>query len=384
MSNITVVLSNKRAQMALMNEKFFDPISIVVPTYKEAKNLPHLIERLLKIRASFSGFEILIVDDNSDDGSEEYISGLQSSEIRIHVRKSNRGLSPSVIDGIRMAQFDQVCVMDADLSHPPESIPELVEMLVGSKADMVVGSRYVKGGQIDLEWSWFRHFNSQMATLLARPFTNIKDPMSGFFVLRKKLFDEAKDLNPIGYKIALELIVKGNAKLVKEVPIHFSDRLLGESKLTVKEQLNYIRHIKRLFDYRFGNLSYFLQFGISGTLGLLANLSVLKVLLLVGLPLRLSVGLAIVLSMGVTFLGNRFVTFNHGKEMPWLKQYFSFVSACAVGALVNWAVTVNLIQKFLMSPTAAALIGVGAGMGFNFVFSRYIIFRSSIVGPSKK
>src|SRR5207247_2034186 len=170
------------------------------------------------------------------------------------VRTANRGLSPAVLDGLRAARHDRLVVMDADLSHPPEKIPDLLAALEGG-ADFVIGSRYVPGGSTDAEWGLFRWLNSKLATLLARPLTSAKPPMAGFFAWRRGTFEAGVDLNPIGYKIGLELIVKCRCRKIAEVPIHFADRKVGQSKLSFREQLRYLQHLRRLFIYQYPNWS---------------------------------------------------------------------------------------------------------------------------------
>ena len=144
--------------------------------------------------------------------------------------------------------------MDADLSHPPSAIPSMVERLQRGESDFVLGSRYIEGGSIHDDWSFFRQLNSIIPSLLARPLCPLKDPMSGFFAIRRAEMPEASRLSPIGYKIALEIFVKGDFGKASEVPIHFADRQHGESKLSLKEQLNFLRHLARLYAYklRFG------------------------------------------------------------------------------------------------------------------------------------
>src|SRR5262249_36551716 len=144
-----------------------------------------------------------------------------------------------------------VC-MDADLSHPPEILPRMIETLEKNQAEFVIGSRYVTGGSISAEWSLLRHLNSSVATLMARSFCRAKDALSGFFALPRAVLDRAEALNPIGYKIGLELIVKGGCSRIVELPIHFSERRLGQSKLGLREQLNYLRQLKHLADFKFG------------------------------------------------------------------------------------------------------------------------------------
>jgi dolichol-phosphate mannosyltransferase len=227
-------------------------ISIVVPTYKEVENLPHLTKA---VSDAFSGrgwdYEILFVDDDSQDGSEEVCTELAETEpVRIEVRKGERGLATAVIRGIELSKGDIVVVMDADLSHPASAIPEMVERLQSAESDFVLGSRYVEGGTIHDDWTLFRKLNSVIPSLLARPLCHLRDPMSGFFAIRRADMPDASRLSPIGYKIALEIFVKGNFQHASEVPIHFSDRQYGESKLSLKEQLNFLRHVARLYGYK--------------------------------------------------------------------------------------------------------------------------------------
>ena len=222
------------------------PVTIVVPTYEEAENIPGLVAGIEKIADENSlDVELLICDDNSQDGTPDVVSALNRSWVRLITRTTDRNLSPAVIEGLRKASNKNLVVMDADLSHPAEAIPRMLHKL-DQGFDFVIGSRYVEGGSTDAEWGLFRWLNSKVATLLARPFTSVKDPMSGFFALRRSTFERASDLNPIGYKIGLELIVKCGCESIAEIPIHFADRQLGESKLTLKEQLKYIQHVRRL------------------------------------------------------------------------------------------------------------------------------------------
>ncbi|HOF41068.1 MAG TPA: glycosyltransferase, partial [Candidatus Hydrogenedentes bacterium] len=272
----------------------FPSVSVVVPTYREADNIPLLVERIARVREEHRlELELLIMDDDSNDGTEEVVRGLQHPWIRLIVRRENRGLGPAVVDGMLLARNDVLVCMDADLSHPPEAIPELLEAL-SQDYDFAIGSRYVAGGSTDESWGLLRRLNSRVATLLARPFTSAEDPMSGFFALRRATFAAARDLNPIGYKIGLELLVKARCEYIKEVPIHFTDRRLGESKLTLAEQLRYLQHLRRLFIYRYGGWAHFSQFAVVGGLGTLVNLGILTVLDLLGVPLAVGVAVAII------------------------------------------------------------------------------------------
>jgi dolichol-phosphate mannosyltransferase len=227
-------------------------LSIIVPTYQEAPNLRPLCLRVFEAtRLAGIIAEVIIVDDDSRDGSEAIVQDLAAEyDIRIIVRKGERGLSSAVLRGIAEARHDVFMVIDADLSHPPESIPAVAEPVFTGAAEFVVGSRYVGGG-VTKDWPLLRKLNSWAATLLARPLTPVRDPMAGFFCLSRATWQRAERLNPIGYKIALELMVKCRCRRYAEVPIVFRDRLHGTSKLTVWQQLYYLQQVLSLYWFRF-------------------------------------------------------------------------------------------------------------------------------------
>ena len=227
-------------------------ISIIVPTYREAENLPHLIERIAEVRGrNAQDIELLIVDDDSRDGTVELITSRIETWLRLIVRTDDRGLSSAVLEGFRQATGDVLVCMDADLSHPPEAIPVMLQRLQEG-ADLVVGSRYVPGGTTAGDSGVLRWLNSRIATVLARPLTSIRDPMSGFFALSRATYASGRDFSPIGYKIGLELIVKCRCLRVVEVPLHFGQRKFGASKLNLKQRLLYLQHLRRLYMFRYG------------------------------------------------------------------------------------------------------------------------------------
>ena len=228
-------------------------VSVVVPAYREAPNLEPLVARIdAAARAAGIRVEIIIVDDNSQDGTARIVAALgERFPVRLIVRTNQRGLSGAVLTGLRDARGDALVVMDADLQHPPEAVPAIVERLGGGDCDFVFATRYAGGGVIVEDWPLFRRIVSRVATLLARPLAPVSDPMSGFFALRREVWERAERLNPIGYKIALELLIKCRCRRPAEVPIRFAARTAGHSKLNVAEQVRYLRHLARLYRFRF-------------------------------------------------------------------------------------------------------------------------------------
>lgn len=222
-----------------------------MPTYREAENIPVLISRVKAVaRAHRLEVELLVVDDRSDDGTAEAVRRAGEDWVTLVVREGARSLSLAVLEGLRRAKHEILLVMDADLSHPPEAIPRLLDALNEPGADFVLGSRYAPGGTTDPRWGAGRRLNSLLARLLARPLMPARDPTSGFLALRRERFLAARELRPVGYKIGLELFVKCDCRTVREVPIHFSERLHGTTKLRVRQRLEYLEHLRRLWGYR--------------------------------------------------------------------------------------------------------------------------------------
>lgn len=358
-------------------------ISIIIPTYHEVLNIPHILARIAALKeAQDLELEVILMDDNSRDGSVEAVEALGLDWVRIVVRTENRGLSPSVIDGFKLARYPVLVCMDCDLSHPPEKIPDMV-LVLQSGQQFVLGSRYVSGGSTDDDWGLLRWLNSRIATLLARPLTKVGDPMSGFMAMRKSDFELAEDLNPVGYKIALELIVKCGFDNVGEVPIRFVDRQYGQSKLTFREQLKYIVHLRRLYIHKFGTAMHFAQFLVVGFSGALVNLLVLTILRYFGFEAEVSLAGGIAVSLVTNFLLNRRFSFSYARGSNIWKQFTGFLAASSVGMLVNYA-TALYLQAHVLSDgpyqlQLSALVGILAGMMFNFVGNRYVVFRKKYI-----
>ena len=354
-------------------------VSIIVPTFREAANIPTLVER---VNAALSGhgieWELLLVDDESDDGSEAITAALSERlPVRMEVRRGlPRDLSLAVLHGIRHSRFDCLVVMDADLSHPPESIVDLLGAL-DDGCDMVVGSRYVPGGAVDHAWSLWRFLNSRLATLLTLPLVRCADPMSGFFALQRRAVPDLQALRPIGYKIGLELMVRGGLR-VREAPIGFRDRHQGSSKMNWRRQLEFLRHLYRLYVYRFDGIARVLLFGLVGASGFLVDVACYLVLGWAGVEHRLARFLSFWPAVTWNWLGNRKVTFRARPRQPRARQWARFVSASLVGLAANvggYTVLTSLFQVFDRHRLLAFVIGVGLGGLFNFLLSNLYVYR---------
>jgi len=226
--------------------------SIVIPTFNEGANIVPLLARLSAVLPA-TDTEIIIVDDSTDDTPAIVRSAARTCPIpvRLHHRaEPTGGLGGAVVEGLRMAQGVWLVVMDADLQHPPESVPDLVAAGIRDGADLVVASRYVSGGSSSGLADPYRHLVSQGSRVVTKvlfrtPLIQVSDPMSGFFTVRASSL-ELSELRPLGYKVLLELVVRNRPGRVVEVPYEFAPRHAGESKSTVAEGLRFLRHLARL------------------------------------------------------------------------------------------------------------------------------------------
>lgn len=240
-----------------MNSKDVIGLSIIIPTYREVSNIEALATRLASVDFQDYPFEVLLMDDNSQDGSVELVHELRQRYpwLRLIVRKGRRDLSQSIIDGFKLARYPLIITMDADLSHPPEVIPAMLSVLGNESIDLVIGSRYMSGGSSDIKWPLHRRLISRAAALSASLLLRVKvyDPLSGFIAFRKSLLESGDPLSPIGWKLGLEIMIKCRCRQIREVPIHFSQRYRGSSKLNLKISLDYFRHLFQLWRYKLAN-----------------------------------------------------------------------------------------------------------------------------------
>lgn len=230
-------------------------LSVIVPTYNETENIRPLCERLFKaVKAADLEAELFFVDDESvgSEATEKIVKELASEghPVRIHCRKKaeGRGLSSAVLIGFDNAKYEVLLCMDADLQHEPESVPAVAQPVLDDTADFSVGSRHAAGGGLGFHWSVLRQVVSRGATLLAWPLANSTDPMSGFFCVRKDVLARGrKSVNPIGFKIGLEIAVRCRCQRVQDVGITFRERLHGESKLSAKQYKLYLEQLASLY-----------------------------------------------------------------------------------------------------------------------------------------
>jgi dolichol-phosphate mannosyltransferase len=363
-------------------------LSVVVPTYREALNLRELVERLCAAFAS-AGLdgEVVVVDDNSNDGTEELCGELAAAyPVRLLVRRQERGLATAVLHGMRQARGRVFLCMDADLSHPPESVPLLFRAVDGGECDIAIGSRYVKGGSVEEGWGLFRWLNSKVATSLARGLTRVNDPMGGFFAIRREVFEAAPPLHPLGYKILLELLAKCPGARAKELPIEFKDRKFGESKLDLTQQILYLRHLRWLYQFRYPVLSEMFQYGLVGLSGLAVDLLVFSVLLLL-VHHKWGRAISFVVAATWNWAWNRRITFEGAREGSRLPQWAAFLLVSGAGFAINWGVYCLLTDGspfFLEHKRLALVVGVVVGFAFNYLGARLLVFGRSVIARTAR
>ena len=232
-----------------------ETLALAIPTLREAENLPALLDALHSVLAPLEiAYQIIVVDDDSRDGTEEIVSAIavKDPHVRLLVRKGERGLSGAILYGWQHTDAAILGVMDADHQHPPDLLPQLLSAILAGN-DMAIGSRYIAGGRLG-NWNPVRKFLSAAAVWATWPIQHAglraKDPMTGFFLVRRECIDGVR-FQPSGFKLLLEILVRGHLHSVVELPLAFGQRSLGASKANFKVGWDYAKLLVRLYADRF-------------------------------------------------------------------------------------------------------------------------------------
>jgi dolichol-phosphate mannosyltransferase len=375
------------------------PLSIVLPTYNESQNIAGMLNSIAETLPADSAAEIIVVDDNSPDGTGDIASrhanNINNKKLHIEVirRPDKQGLSSAILAGVQSAAGDIVVVMDGDFSHPPQTIPNMIEELQNSHYDIVVASRYVKGGSVT-GWPFKRRLLSRGATKIAQMGLGIevKDPMSGFFAFRRCIIEGVK-FDAIGYKMLLEILVKTKGVRVKEVPYTFTNRAAGASKLNSSVMLDYFRAVWRL--YRYGRsvatgekrasvrfLSKAGRFYTIGATGLLVNYTVTSLFgsLLPELWYLYAALAGIISSISSNFFLNKLWTFEDRDfaANKTVMQYGLFAGFSSPGAVIQLSMLYMLHGNPQISYPIALILAVMVAAVGNFLLNKKWTFKEKI------
>ncbi|MBU6225659.1 MAG: glycosyltransferase [Burkholderiales bacterium] len=342
-------------------------LAVVIPTFNESLNVGVLIERLHTCLQGVS-WEAVFVDDDSPDGTVERLRELAATDhhVRCIRRVGRRGLSSACIEGMLSTSAPFIAVMDADLQHDETLLPAMLSALRDESYDLVIGTRYMEGGSVG-DWDDSRRNTSLLATTLSQRLLGltIKDPMSGFFMLRRHVIEDAVyNLSSMGFKILVDLVVSSPKTLkVKEIPFRFGLRLAGESKLDNRVAWDYLMLLADKTVGRYIPVQL-LSFASVGALGVLVHLSILwSAMTLLAAPFVVAQTAAVLISMVFNFFLNNVLTYRdkqlHG--WAWWGGLLKFMLACGIGAASNVGVASYIYSDWgywLFSGLAGILVGL--------------------------
>lgn len=358
-------------------------LSIIVPTFNERENIHELVQRL---NACLIGirWEVIFVDDDSPDGTARMAQelGISDRRVRVLFRIGRRGLSTACIEGMLASTAPYLAVMDADLQHDERLLPTMLRVLQQDGLDIVIGSRYIDGGGTG-DWDAARQnisrFATRLSTLVLK--ADLKDPMSGFFMLRRDVFnDAARDLSGIGFKILLDIFASSPRPLAfRELPYTFSVRQAGESKLDGMVAWEYIMMLLDKTVGRFVPVR-FIPFALIGSLGVVVHMTVLWLLFRVlGFGFAPSQAIGTLVTMTSNFFMNNALTYRDMRLIGWalLRGWISFIAACSIGAAANVGVSTYLFEGNFTSWTWSAVAGVLISAAWNYAATAIYTWKKS-------
>ena len=378
---MTDLSSNESALPRERSEVLPAELTIVVPTFNERDNVNALICGL-KLALGGVRWEVVFVDDDSPDGTADFVRQIASRDPRIRIiqRIGRRGLASACVEGVLSSSAEYFAVIDADMQHDEKLLPQMLKRLKQDNLDIVIGSRYVEGGSVG-EWDRRRHLISRIGGRAARLIVgaNLRDPMSGFFLMRRQSFDEVvHNLSQQGFKILLDLFASAPQSLrFAELPYRFGIRQHGSSKLDsmVAWEFGIL-----LADKLIGNIipPRLLLFCIVGGSGLLVHMFVLALALNGGLAFGSSQTIAVVSAMTSNFFFNNLITYRDRRLFGWsfVRGLLFFYVICSVGAVANVGVAALIFaqqQIWWVAGFSGALVGAV----WNYSVSAFFTWRSA-------
>jgi dolichol-phosphate mannosyltransferase len=355
-------------------------LTIVVPTVDERANLAPLLQLLEETMAGID-YEVIFVDDDSEDGTAEAAREIAQSDARVRVvqRVGRRGLASAVIEGMLASSAPYLAVMDCDLQHDETILPAMLEKLRSGQLDLVVATRHIEGGSMGTMSPWrvaVSRFGKRLSTLICR--AELSDPMSGYFVLTRSYLNEvARSLSGIGFKILLDLVVSSRRPVrIGEVPYKFRTRLYGRSKLDILVSLEYLELLADKLAGNFVPASY-VVFGVAGSIGILAHLALVRLLrMLPEVSLDRAQLLSSVLVIAINFVLNNKLTFRRARLSGWKFVYglVAFYAGCSVGLLLNLQV-LDYLTELAVPWYLAAAAGLIVGSVWNYWISSLFVWQ---------
>jgi dolichol-phosphate mannosyltransferase len=355
-------------------------LAVVIPVLNERDNLPPMIEALEKALSSID-FELVVVDDDSPDGSAEVARTLARNhpQIRVLQRIHRKGLSSAVIEGMMSSSAPYLAVIDADMQHDETILPAMLAKLKSGNFDLVVGSRNISGGSMGkfaADRLALSNFGKRLSRLVYR--ADLTDPMSGYFVLDRRFLEEVvRGLSSTGFKLLIDLLASSHRPIrIAEVGYAFRQRLRGESKLDILVGLEYV---KLLVDKLVGNWIpvNFVIFSGVGLLGMIIYLTLVKLQMsVVGTSFAAAQGVASSIVIAINFLFNNILTFRGNRLRGWrmLAGLAFFYLACSVGLITNVWVASGLRSSGIWWPFASAM-GVVLGSVWNYWMTSVFVWR---------
>ena len=411
---------SNRNNAALSNSNIVT-FSIVIPTYNESENILRLISEIEKNLPTSDFTEIIVVDDNSPDGTGKLVEdcitkrGIKTKEknsshtknhiLKVVHRTGKEGLIPAILDGVRQSSGTNVLIMDADFSHPPEVIPKMMSELKRNPNSIVIGSRYIEGGKV-VGWPARRKILSKGASTLARlglNVKNVKDPMSGLFALPRELIQNIS-IATKGYKILLEILVKNKEIPVIEVPYTFTDRQSGKSKMSYNVIVNYAKAIWQLYQHgqksdrvkiseqvnkrsvRFiSKVGRYYTVSISGLVinyivsFLLANDVANSIRLLSNEWYLEASIIGAIISMTSNFFLNKYWTFEDKRfeVRSTARQYLSFIGMSAIGLIIQISLLYYMVENFVPY-RMSLIISIAVATTINFILNKKFTFKEKV------
>ncbi|ABI58741.1 glycosyltransferase family 39 protein [Nitrosomonas eutropha] len=348
--------------------------SLIIPTLNEAGNIDLLLTSIFSHDNLGDQFEVIIVDDSSTDGTPDKVRKWQNTHnVHLIERHARPDLTASILDGTAAAKYEVIAVMDADLSHPPERLASLIQPILDGTHDITIGSRYIAGGDT-IGWPFYRLWLSRAGGWLARTICDVNDATSGFFAFRKELIKNITE-NARGYKILLELLMTGREQLrVKEIPIHFHNRLHGSSKLSLSHHLTYLQQLITLAG---GTVSFYTasRFAMVGFLGVFVDVLIFQWMTGQGISLATAHISSFIAAASFNYALNTKWSFRlqHSGHLHW-SQFSRFLIVGIFAMLLRGAVLAWLVYTWNISTEWAIFPAIIATAIVNYLGSAFYVF----------